>query len=270
MMKFILASLLLLLSAPAFAELKFYPLYHKSAVEIIPKIEPFLESGETVIAGHNELIIRMKSHNVADITRLIHSLDKPSHRLMIFVNRDGSVSRNNAGFNIDNEINIALSDTERNSSYEGTLTAGKNNTHANSSYNQKIQVLEGRPAFISQGVSHVIPGGHAHHYGVQGHYSGGAEYREITKGFYVTPQLVKDTVVLEISPWHDQPLSRNGRVAKVSRVSSVVRGKLNTWIELGGVSQSNNSSTSGLTGRHRQSTTARNKVWVKVIDLDAN
>ena len=59
-LKFLTLYVLSLLSSLAYAELIFHPLKHQTPANIIPSIQPFLQSGETVIAAHNELILRIK------------------------------------------------------------------------------------------------------------------------------------------------------------------------------------------------------------------
>ena len=199
MMKFLVALSLLLVNTLALAELKFYPLHYKTPVDIIANIEPFLDDGETVMTGHNELIVRAESHRLVDIERLIRSLDKPSRRLMIYVNRDGHINRDSSGFNVDGSIKYVDNNKGGNTRYRGSITASNDSLNSTDRYDQKIQALEGQPAFISQGVSHLIPGGHSHYYGVQGNYSRQAEYRDTTKGISLTPQLPQKSTVMPLS-----------------------------------------------------------------------
>jgi type II secretory pathway component GspD/PulD (secretin) len=262
------ALLLILACATAYADITFYSLNHKSPEDIIPNIRPFLQSGETVVAGRNDLILRVNPSNLDDIKALIKKLDQPAHRLIIYVNKDGQFNRQTKGYNVNNKINIG-SKSGSQTSYKGNVRIYSTKNHSNDKNNQSIQVLEGHTAHISVGVSEPTTNVHIEQHGSHSHISTNTQFREAVNGFYVTPRLAKDSVILEIAPRYEEPLSNNRTAAKFIRASSVIRGRLNTWIQLTGVDNDANQTSSKILGRHHQTTKQRNSIWVKVVDLDA-
>ena len=266
-LRFIAIALFYLVSTIAYAELIFHPLQHKTPESIIPSIQPFLQSGETVGAAHNELILRIKKENISELKRLINKLDKPSHRLVIYINRDGKFKQHTQGYNINQELKVSInSDSEHN--YQGKLKIYSTHQRSDDNNNQSIQVLDGHTAHISSGISEPISNIQIIRYGQHSHISSGTEYREASKGFYVTPRLHNASVVLEIAPWSQQALKDNA-TPTFTRASSVIRGRLNTWIELSGINEHASQSLTGILSKHYQTTKNEQKIWLKVVDLDA-
>jgi len=267
--RFTVTLLLLLMATPVVAQLIFYPLKHKTPADIISNIRPFLQPNETIGAGYNELILRLEPQNISDIKQLIHRLDQPTHRLIIYVNRDGQFNKQTEGYNINNRINIGVGSGVK-SSYEGQVRIYSTKDSLNDKNNQTIQVLDGHTAHISEGVSEPINNIQIQQYGNHSHISSSTNYREASKGFYVTPRLSNDSVILEIAPWYEEPLSKNRTSANFTRASSVIRGRLNTWIELAGINESSNQETTKILGRHSQTSKKADTIWVKIVDLDAD
>jgi len=261
------AVLLYLFSTTTYAELIFHPLQHKTPESIIPTIQPFLQSGETVGAAHNELILRLKKENISELKRLINKLDKPSHRLVIYINRDGKFKQHTKGYNINQELKVAIGSGSQHN-YQGKLKIYSTHQRSNDNNNQSIKVLDGHTAHISSGISEPISNIQIIQYGQHSHVSSNTEYREASNGFYVTPRLHNESVVLEIAPWSQQALTDNA-TPSFTRASSVIRGRLNTWIELSGINEHASQSSTGILSKHRKTTKNKQQIWLKVVDLDA-
>lgn len=260
--------LLLLFSAPAVAQLIFYPLKHKMPAEVIPGVQAFLQPSETVAAGHNELILRLESKNIAEIKRLIEKLDQPAHRLLILVNHDGRFNRQTEGYNVNQQIQLGVG-AKANNNYQGQVNIYSNTSDKQGKNNQSIQVLEGHTAYLSMGVNEPVTDFQVQRHGAYSHISSSTRYREASKGFYITPRLSNETVILEIAPHYEEPLSKGIPSAHFTRASTVIRGRLNTWIQLAGLSDDTTHSTREILGRTIQTRHKKNTIWVKVVDLDA-
>jgi len=258
----------LITSSLSFAQMEFIPLHHQSPQAIVEKVKPFLSDGESVIAGHNEIIISAEPTKIEDILTLVNKLDQAAHRLLILVNRDGNFKENNEGYqaNIIGKVGIG---PRSSSSVSGRANVYSSRDVSSDKSTEQINVLDGYPAFIASGVSEPTPVIQIQQYGAYSHITSGTEYHDSSKGFYVTPRLSRESVVLEISPWNESPLSKNRTGAKYQHLSTVVRGRLNTWIALAGVDETSKQSQSNILGRHYQTTSNRNNIWVKVIDLDS-
>ena len=259
-------ALLLLQSFAAYAALEFIPLSHRSPTDIVESVRPFLKDGETVIAGHNEIIVRASTENMSDIVRLVKRLDKAAHRLLILVKRDGQMTASDKGYSAHGNASLGIGSGTK-SQLQANIRVY--DTHISSSDNnaQKINVLDGYPAYISQGTSEAIPVVQVHQYGTHQHIITSTEYRDATTGFYVTPRLSRDSVILEISPWSEKPLYGKAS-AEISHSSTVIRGRLNEWISLSNVDESSNTTRTGILERRYQVKKSARGVWVKVIDLD--
>ena len=255
--------LCILLSSPAQAKLTFIPVYHKNPIDIINKIKPFLNEGETVIAGHNELILRTELTDVAELEQIIKRLDQAAHRLRILVKRDNASLDKKHGIDTQARLqlgthkklnaNVRIYDSSSNRSDKGT---------------QEINVLDGYPAFISEGKIEALPTVQIQHDGSHGHITTGTQFHDATTGFYVTPRLNRNSVTLEISPWSTKTFSRNNGLAPTSRASTIIRGRLNEWIQLSNLDGEENRDQSGLFEKRYQTKRSTQGIWLKVIDLD--
>ena len=80
-MKKILAGFILLLfSAPVWAELEIIALKHRSAEEVLPVIRPLLDQGDAASGMNYQLILRTSPRNLEQIRRLLESIDVASRR----------------------------------------------------------------------------------------------------------------------------------------------------------------------------------------------
>lgn len=259
-------ALLLLQSFASYAALEFIPLSHRSPTDIVESVRPFLKDGETVIAGHNEIIVRASTENMSDIVQLVKRLDKAAHRLLILVKRDGQMSASDKGYSTHGHASIGIGSGTK-SQLQGSVRVYDTNISSSDKNAQKINVLDGYPAYISQGTSEPLSVVQVHQYGKHQHMVTGTEYHDATTGFYVTPRLSRDSVTLEISPWSKKPLSSKAS-AEISYSSTVIRGRLNEWISLSNVDEANSTTRTDILERRYQVKKSVQGVWVKVIDLD--
>lgn len=257
----------LITSTLSYAQMEFIPLNHQSPQAIVEKVKPFLSAGETIIAGHNEIIVSADPTKIKDILKLVNKLDQAAHRLLILVNRDGKFNDKKEGYQANIAGNVSIG-VESSSSVSGRANIYNSQDVSNDKSTDQIRVLDGYPAFIANGVSEPMPVIQIQQNGVYSQITTGTEYHDSSKGFYVTPRLSRESVVLEISPWKESPLSKNRIGAKYERLSTIIRGPLNTWIALSGIDEATKQSQSNILGRHYQTLSSRHNIWVKVIDLD--
>ena len=91
--------------------------------------------------------------------------------------------------------------------------------------------------------------------------------RDIVSGFYAIPRVNGDTVFLEISTQRDTPGNFGPGSANVNRTSSTVQGKLGQWIEIGGVSQSSSSESSGILARSSEAGQTDRRIYLRVEEV---
>mgnify|MGYP003637496064 CR=1 FL=1 len=266
--KYFLVIFLLCLSSSALAELIFYPLNYKTPNEIIPSITPFLQPGENVVAGHNELILRVEPNNLKTISALIDRLDIQSRQLLIHVNRNDLSNEQSEGFNLNQRLQVDV-DSSAQLTYKGSVKTYSTKGNSIDKNHQTIRVLEGHTAFISEGVDEPNFVIQQNPYHSDGHITYTTEYQQRSKGFYITPSLAGDAVNIEISSWSEEPLQNNHDATKFSRTSTAIRCSLNEWVNLAGVNENNSSAHSTRFSKNHHTSQLSNNIWIKVVELQA-
>ena len=100
--------------------------------------------------------------------------------------------------------------------------------------------------------------------------TGGLEYREATTGFSVIPRLVGREVNLEISPWSDRRSALGNGHIDIQSAQTTIRVLLGEWVELGGVTETESIEQRGTLSRSYRTRKQKNRIFVKVEDLDAS
>jgi len=256
----------LLLSYQAcLAELIFYPLLHKTPAELTQPISELLQPGETVIAGPNKLILRLEPQHVEEIKSLIDRLDQPSHRLLIYVSHQRQLNQQTEGY----DGQAILETGTNNTSLQGRIKVYSTRDTENNKHKQTIQVLDGHTAYIAIGVNQPHTTIDIAQYDSHTHLSSSTAYRESSTGFYVSPRLSKDSVILNISPWSEHVISSDGS-STFNQASSIIRTRLNTWTELTTVNQRQQQGSTKILGQTNKTSQDSNSIWIKVVDLDAD
>lgn len=242
-----LAALLLLaaLIGPARAqeELEIFALRHRSAEQILPHIEPFVEPGGVLTGMGYKLFLRASRANRDEIRRLIDSLDHAARRLLISVRHDNR---------------------------RGASTRGRKHETRGSAAeraSQQVQVVEGGKAYIHVGHSLPIPLRQVFVGPGGAMVSESVVYRDLGTGFYAEPRVSGDRVTLEISPEHDAPANLGPGSTSIQRLSTTVSARLGEWVEIGASNADSDAGQSGA-GRYstRDSLDAR-RVLLKVEEL---
>jgi hypothetical protein len=124
-----------------------------------------------------------------------------------------------------------------------------------------VQVLEGGSAFIATGSSVPIVTSVAAGVGRRTWAGTSTSYRELTRGFVVTPRVNGELVVLDIEQ-RDEGV-QGGQIA-TQRLATQVSVQLGAWTELGGVSESASAQSRGIANRTQQTRSDERSIWVKV------
>lgn len=282
-----LAVIFLLVLAAALARaqtvVEVIPLHFRTAEEVIPILEPMLERGGTLSGFRGQLVVRTTPGNLAEIRRILASVDTAPRQLLITVRQDadGSLRRSTADVsgNVGNDnvrVIVPPASRERqggrvviregDSRIRGHVLDSTSTTSDRDT--QTLRVSEGREAFIRVGqsvpvrsrqVTRTVVGGQVVEQSVDS-----TDYRDVTTGFYVRPRIAGDRVMLDISPQRE---SLSGDVrggVNVQRVATTVSGRLGEWIEIGGIGQDSSGQQTVLLGRESSATSDRRRVLVKV------
>ncbi len=249
------------------------PLQHRMAADLVPILKPLVDTGGTVTGMNNQLIIRTTPVNMQEIKSLLSSLDRALRRLRITVQqgvvgnvthqetsvsgriesgnvsaRVGDSGRRNQGLVLsqqgdDHEIRFRTHSTQRNSDQQ--------NQHF-------VTTLEGSPAYIQAGQSIPLATRNVIVNGRVVVVNDGVDYRDVTSGFYVTPQLNGQNVTLRIAPQLESVSDQHSGRIDIQHSESTVTGRLGEWIYLGGIDeQFNNRNNSILSSTSRRGSEVR-------------
>lgn len=214
-------ALLTLLTSVAVAapSIEVIELRSRSAEEMIPLIQPFAEPGTSLTGTGYQLIIKAEPAQMIQLQGLVHQLDTPLRNLLITVRQVTRAEARESEIGASGKVGSGDS-----SEVDLRLRVGDERLSRDGSY--RVRTIEGREAFVLVGQRVPYRSGY-------GRYGRAIDYQLVSSGFYVTPHLRGDSVELEISP-REERLQRDasGTVATRS-VSTVVRGALGEWIDLG-------------------------------------
>jgi type II secretory pathway component GspD/PulD (secretin) len=230
-MRRILAALgagILTTSVVAQAVTEVVPLAARLPEDVVPVIRPLLGPDESVSAFGSQLIVRASPERLEEIRELLAQIDHPPRRLVVHV-RQRDAHQGSRG---------------------SSLPPRDLRTQGANERSERVQTLEGRPAFIRSGTVEPVPvwqsfGGGALPFAEQGF-----DYRDATAGFFVTPRLAGDEVVLEISRQAARAGPGSPPAFSVTEAETTLRARPGEWVTLGATSDSVAQDGRGIVTRH--------------------
>lgn len=228
------------------------PLGYRSLAEIAPIVQPLVGPGGSVGGLRDQLVVTTTPARMSEIKEVLKKLDKRPERLVITVRRAGSATAHRrsaavhgsignveigrGGVGIDssgheNDSHVAARATDRQIDDEQGIL-------------QRVQVLEGREAYIAAGQDLPLRS--------RGWGYDTTSYYPATTGFYVVPRLNGDEMFLELSAHSRQaPVVRRQpyggrRPIDVSNTRTTVAGRLGEWIAIGGTGGSDTATARGI------------------------
>lgn len=258
--------------------LEVIPLRYRTAEELIPILQPMLAREGSLSGLRGQLVVRTTQANLAELRRILVSLDVAQRRLLVTVAQDLAADERRRGAEVSGTLRT---DDQLRLSIPGTGVApGPGNVQARVFDNrsvehlrvlQSVQVLEGRSAYVQVGESSPVPerrvtrsvvGGRVVEQVVES-----TDYRSTGSGFYVTPRVSGERVTLEISSRREVPIARAPGAVDTQRASTTVSGALGEWIEVAGVSHERSAEYDALLGRASGARTESRAVLLKVEEL---
>lgn len=269
--------MLVVMHLPAQAKevIEVIPLKSQRVENIVPVIRPLLNKGSTVTGMRNQLILKVDESELPGIRKVLAEIDKPARRLLIEVSNDGAGNIQGSGVGVDGRIAIGDDSAVEIGNPKGkpgetgaNVKVKKYSTRNQFDTSQRIQVMEGYPAFIQAGrmipvyePSTQVIGGYRRIDQVNMH------YQNATSGFYVIPSLHGDQVTLRIQQHMRKPRTQHPELA-VQESNTVVSGKLGEWIQLGGIDDAGTTSGSGISRHTRTRSSSTQAISVRVTALD--
>jgi hypothetical protein len=282
-----LLALLLAASCAAAQEtvLEVIPLRHRTAAEMIPIVQPLLVRDGSVSGFQGQLIVRTTPANLAEIKRILASLDTAPRQLIITVRQDADVDRSRSAAEVSGSVDgdhgrvtVPGSPDPRGGSVvlrEGDdsvrLQAIEGSGSQSGRDMQSVRVMEGREAFVRVGesapirerqVQRSVVGGRVVERVVES-----TQYRDAATGFYVLPRVAGDRVTLDISSQRESLAKQAHGGVNVQSIVTTVSGRLGEWMEIGGVGQDARGQQSVLLGRTTSATRDSRRVLIKVEEV---
>jgi len=213
--------------------------------EVVATIRPLVEPDGSVSAFGGRLVVRATPERMDEILQILAQIDRPPRRLVIHV-RHGDVHQGSARSPLGLRDRRTLGATER---------------------SERVQTLDGRPAFIRSGESVPLPTWQAFGGGALPYVEQGTSYRDAVAGFHVTPRVAGDEVVLEISRQAVQAGPGSLPRFAIDETAATLRVRPGEWVTLGSVSGSAAQGGRGIVGHYatRRADDTAVQVMVEVL-----
>lgn len=247
----LLSVLLLLFCSNLYADNPLTIIKLKSALpdQVVPTLRAMLAPGDKITAARNTLFIRTSPARLAEIRSMLDQLDRPARRLLITVRRGAYAMADSDRLSADARLQsgnnrVVIGNPPRGRGSEIRINRGSSNS--SSQGDQRIQAMEGQPAYIYTGASMAVPGRTTIIRNGTVISQRTTSYRDALQGFHVVPNINGNRVTLSIHQQHDQPGVRG--TINMQHADSVVSGQLGEWISLGGGHSRNSSQSSSIGG----------------------
>ncbi|CAD5109426.1 secretin N-terminal domain-containing protein [Zestomonas carbonaria] len=262
------AALLFVLCQPLLAATEVIPLNYRTADEVLPVVQSVLGYDGKASAYGNQLIVNAPPEKIQELRDLLQQLDTQPRRLLISVDTSDASHVDERGYRVDGSVRAGDMEVQAGRGEvrgKDQVRIIRRSTTSRDGGTQQVQATEGYPALIQVGQSVPLTTTSVGPYG--GAYND-TQYRDVTRGFYVTARLNGDIVQVTIDS-HNDRLSRSQQGAiDVQSTSTRVSGRLGEWLTVGGASQSGQSNESGFLRQHSTRGHDDMTVRLKVETLD--
>lgn len=267
-------------------QMEVIPLRYRTADQIIPALQPFLDRSGTLSGYQNQLIVRTTPQNLAELRQILATLDAMPRRLLITVAQDADVLRERSvveasgsfggdrgrvtippepGRQTGAIVQGGSGDDRFRARVDGGVSAGSRRG------TQTVQVLEGNEASIRVGQSAPMPTRSVRRTVVNGQVVeqvvDNAQIVEANTGFRVRPRVSGSQVTLEIMPQTESFSPRQPGAVNVQSASTVVSGSLGEWIEVGGSTTKSSDRQSGLASRRESGVQDSRRIFLMVDEV---
>lgn len=252
------------------------PAGYRSAEELASVLAPLVPAPGSVSGYAGQIIVRTTPQNLAEIRRVIWTLDRAPANLLVTVRHtlSAEVRRDLAEASLrvhgDGVRAGGAGSGARAAPRRGAVTAGvrvdRGTTTRRSDDAVAVRVLEGKEAFIRSGESVPVSDSRVVISGAGVAVGQATRYEEFGSGFYVRPRLGGDTVTLDIIP--ARRVRRGDGSAAVHEASTSVSGPLGRWMEIGGTGESASHGRRGPASTRTHTTRRDGRIFVKVERLD--
>jgi len=251
-----------------------FALKYRTGEQMVALVRPLVPPPGSVSAISNHLVVRTTPENMVEIRSLLARVDTVPRPLLITVSQDvdrhRDASRVSATGRVgalaigsQGELSVGTGrDRPGNSGVQADIVRSRG-TEAQRDI-RRIQVLEGVPAMIYTGESTPVAS-RQWQGGAQGSRRGeSVDYRERSTGFQVLARVDGDQVLLEISPQRQVAGDAGAGSVDSQILATTVSGRVGEWIDLGGVTRTDDEGGAVVLGRTRQAAAELRSVRVRV------
>lgn len=235
------AAALLSCSLSLSAATEVIPLNFRTADEVLSVVQSVLGHEGKVNAYGNQLIVNAEPAKIAEVRALLQQLDTEPRRLLISVDTSESGYQSDQGYRVDGSISAGDAEVQIGQGEihgRDQVRIIRRNTDSRGAGTQQVQATEGYPALIQVGQSVPLTTRGRDPYGQP--YSN-TQYRDVTRGFYVTASLSGELVHISISSNRDRLSQSQPGAIDVQSTDTRVTGRVGEWISIGGVSEQSQS-----------------------------
>ncbi len=260
----LLAALLFSVSLPLLAATEVIPLNYRTAEDMLSVVQSVLGDEGRVSPYGNQLVVNAPAAKIQEVRDLLKQLDTQPRRLLISVDTSDSNYQDDRGYSVNGTASASGVDIQAG---QGEIRGRdqvriiRRSTASRGGGTQQVQATEGYPALIQVGQSVPLTTTSTDPYGRV--YSD-TQYRDVTRGFYVTASLTGDLVHVSISNNNDRLSQTQPGAINVQSTDTRVTGHLGEWITIGGVNEDSQADRSGFlqhrSTRGREDMTLRLKV----------
>ncbi|MBM7061778.1 secretin [Pseudomonas sp. UL073] len=264
----LITAALLLLSQSLLAATEVIQLNYRTADDILPVAQSMLGYDGRVSAYGNQLVVNASPEKIQELRELLQQLDTQPRRLLISVDTSDSNHMNEQGYRVDGSAsagNIEIHSGRGEVNGRDQVRVIRRSTSSRDGGTQQVQATEGYPALIQVGQSVPLTTTSVGPYG--GVYND-TQYRDVTRGFYVTARVSGENVQVTIDTNNDRLSRSQSGAVDVQGTSTRVSGRLGEWLTIGGASQSNQSSQGGFLQQYSTRGSDDTTIRLKVDALD--
>jgi type II secretory pathway component GspD/PulD (secretin) len=250
------------LSQPLLAATEVMPLNYRTADDVLPVVQSVLGNEGRASNYGNQLIVNAPPAKLQEVRDLLKQIDKQPKRLLISVDTSDSNQMNQQGYSANGTISAGNADVQVGRGEvngRDQVRIINRSTQSRSGGTQQVQTTEGYPALIQVGQSVPLTNTSVDSYGRP---YNSTEYRNVTRGFYVTASLTGDTVHISIANNNDRLSQTQQGAIDIQNTDTKVTGRLGEWITIGGVNENAQSDQNGFV--QRRSTQGRDDMTLRV------
>lgn len=249
-----ITTLVLLMSANVHAELASYDIQYRNAEAVATQLRQlYPEQNIKITASGQKLLVRADQNIQQEIEQVINNLDVApvQYRITLSANQGGGADL--SGWN--------LSTRERNSGTQAQVTVTSKHYSTRGGSRPSVVVANGESAAIRGGQLVPVRTGSVGLYGAQTD----IDYVDLTRGMIVTPRSHGDNQVALDIVTHDRQQGKvENRRIDTQSISTRRIVPLNTWVSLGGMDSSTQSSSGGITYSTRGKQNAQQSYQIMV------